>query len=106
MTMHYDDSKLSLINVDTGDFLGRDGQTVALTHRDDGNGMLVISSSRPPGMAGVNGEGVVCILTFKANAAGDASITLVHAAARNSAQQSTEVAGSQAWVHISQEVDK
>ncbi len=101
MTMHYDDSKLSLINVDTGDFLGRDGQTVALTHRDDGNGMLVISSSRPPGMAGVNGEGVVCILTFKANAAGDASITLVHAAARNSAQQSTEVAGSQAWVHIS-----
>jgi general secretion pathway protein D len=104
--MHYDSSKLSLINVDTGDFFGRDGQTVALTHRDDGNGALVIASSRPPGMAGVSGGGTVCILTFKAKAAGDVSITLVRAAAKNSAQQSTEIAGSQAWVHISQEVVK
>jgi general secretion pathway protein D len=104
MTMHYDPSKLSLINVDTGDFLGRDGQTVALTHRDDGNGMLAIASSRPPGMAGVSGSGPVCILTFKAKAGGDVSITLVRAAAKNSAQQSAEIAGSQAWVHISQEV--
>jgi len=99
--LHYDSSKLSLINVDTGDFLGRDGQTVALTHREDGEGMLVIASSRPPGMAGVSGGGTVCILTFKAKAAGDVSITLVRAAAKNSAQQSTEIAGSQARVHIS-----
>lgn len=104
--MHYDSSKLSLINVDTGDFLGRDGQTVALTHRDDGNGVLVIASSRPPGMAGVSGGGTVCILTFNAKAGGDVSITLVRAAAKNSAQQSTEIAGSQARLHISQGVLK
>jgi general secretion pathway protein D len=101
MMMHYDATKLSLINVDTGDFFGRDGQTVALTQRDDGNGMLVIASSRPPGVAGVSGSGAVCILTFKAKAAGDVSIRLVRAAAKNSAQQSTEIAGSEAWVHIS-----
>jgi general secretion pathway protein D len=101
MMMRYDFSKLFLINVDTGDLLGRDGQTVALTHSDDGNGMLVIASSRPPGVAGVSGSGAVCILTFKAKAAGDAAITLVRAAAKNSAQQSTEIAGSQARVHIS-----
>jgi general secretion pathway protein D len=101
MMMHYDFSKLFLINVDTGDLLGRDGQTVALTHSDDGNGMLVIASSRPPGVAGVSGSGAVCILTFKAKAAGDAAITLVRAAAKNSAQQSTDIAGSQARVHIS-----
>jgi general secretion pathway protein D len=106
MMMHYDSSKLSVISVDTGDFLGRDGQTVALTHRDDGNGTLVIASSRPPGMAGMSGGGTVCILTFKAKAAGDVSITLVRAAATNSAQQSTEIAGSQAWMHTSQEVVK
>ena len=46
----------------------------------------------------------MCILTFKAKAGGDVSITLVRAAAKNSAQQSTEIAGSQAWVHISQGV--
>jgi general secretion pathway protein D len=45
MMMHYDASKLSLISVDNGDFLGRDGQAVALTHRDDGDGMLVITQS-------------------------------------------------------------
>jgi general secretion pathway protein D len=101
MMMHYDSSKLFLINVDTGDLLGRDGQTIALTHRDDGNGMLVIASSRPPGVVGVSGSGAVCILTFKAKTAGDAAITLVRAAAKNSAQQSTEIAGSQAQVHIS-----
>jgi general secretion pathway protein D len=101
MMMHYDATKLSLINVDAGDFFGRDGQTVALTHRDDGNGMLVIASSRPPGVAGVSGSGAVCILTFKAKAAGDVSIRLVRAAAKNSAQQSTEIAGSEALVHIS-----
>jgi general secretion pathway protein D len=101
MMMHYDFSKLFLINVDTGDLLGRDGQTVALTHSDDGNGMLVIASSRPPGVAGVSGSGAVCILTFKAKAAGDAAITLVRAAAKNSAQQSIEIAGSEARVHIS-----
>src|ERR1700733_11124450 len=101
MMMHYDSSRLFLINVDTGDLLGRDGQAVALTHRDDGNGLLVVASSRPPGVAGVSGSGAVCILTFKAKAAGDAAITLVRAAAKNSAQQSTEIAGSQAQVHIS-----
>jgi general secretion pathway protein D len=101
MMMHYDSSRLFLINVDTGDLLGRDGQAVALTHRDDGNGMLVIASSRPPGAAGVSGSGAVCILTFKAKVAGDAAITLVRAAAKNSAQKSTEIAGSQAQVHIS-----
>jgi general secretion pathway protein D len=100
MMMHYDSSKLSLINVDSGDFLGRDGQAVALVHRDDGNGMLVVSASRPPGAAGVNGAGSVCILTFEAKAAGDASLTVVRAAAQNSAHQSTEITGSQAWVHI------
>jgi hypothetical protein len=66
--------------------------------------MRVIASSRPLGMAGVSGGGTVCVLTLKAKAGGDVSITLVRAAAKNSAQQSTEIAGSQAWVHISQEI--
>jgi general secretion pathway protein D len=101
MMMHYDSSMLFLVNMDTGDLLGKDGQTVALTHSDDGNGMLMIASSRPPGVAGVSGSGAVCILTFRAKAAGDAAITVVRAAAKNSAQQSTAIAGSQALVHIS-----
>jgi general secretion pathway protein D len=101
LTMHYDSSKLAFLNVDTADFLRRDGQGVALTHRDDGNGMLVIASSRLAGAAGVSGSGTVCILTFRAKGTGDASISLVSAAAKNSKQESTQIAGSQASVHIS-----
>lgn len=100
MLLHYDSSKLQLTNVDSGGFLGHDGQAVALVHRDDGHGMLVVSASRPPGVAGVNGSGTVCLLTFQATAAGDASIALVRGSAKNSAQKSSDLVGSQVWVHV------
>ena len=100
MQLHYDNSKLALINVDTGDFLGHDGQAIALVHRDDGVGNVVISASRPPGVAGVNGAGTVCVLTFQANAAGDAAMQIIRASAKNSAQQSVNIAGSQTAIHI------
>ena len=100
MQLHYDNSKLALINVDTGDYLGHDGQAIALVHRDDGVGNVVISASRPPGVAGVNGSGIVCILTFQANAPGDAAMQILRASAKNSAQQAVNIAGSQTVVHV------
>jgi general secretion pathway protein D len=71
-----------------------------LVHRDDGVGNVVISASRPPGVAGVNGSGTVCVLTFQANAAGDAAMQIIRASAKNSAQQAVNIAGSQTAVHI------
>ena len=100
MQLHYDNSKLALINVDSGSYLGHDGQAIALVHRDDGAGNVVISASRPPGVQGVNGAGTVCILTFQASTAGDASMAIVRASAKNSAQQAINIAGSQAVVHV------
>ncbi len=100
MQLRYDNSKLALVNVDSGDYLSHDGQAVALVHRDDGVGNVVISASRPPGVAGVNGSGTVCVLTFQANAAGDASMQVIRASAKNSAQQAVNIAGSQTAVHI------
>jgi general secretion pathway protein D len=100
MQLHYDNSKLALINVDSGDYLGHDGQAIALVHRDDGVGNVVISASRPPGVAGVNGSGTVCVLTFQANAAGDAAMQIIRASAKNSAQQAVNIAGSQTAVHV------
>jgi general secretion pathway protein D len=100
MQLHYDNSKLALINVDSGDYLGHDGQAIALVHRDDGVGNVVISASRPPGVAGVNGAGTVCVLTFQANAAGDAAMQIIRASAKNSAQTAVNLAGSQTAVHI------
>ena len=49
LQVQYDPSRLSLVNVDAGDFLSRDGQAVALVHRDDGPGTITVNASRPPG---------------------------------------------------------
>ena len=100
LNLQYDQAKLSLVNVDVGDLLGHDGQPVALVHRDDGNGTTVISASRPPGVAGIDGTGTVCTLTFQALAAGDASIAISRPMVRNSKQQPVESTGSQGVVHI------
>jgi general secretion pathway protein D len=100
MQLHYDHTKLALINVDTGPFLGHDGQAIALVHRDDGVGNVVISASRPPGVAGVTGGGAVCVLTFQANAAGDTGLQVVRASAKNSAQQAVNIGGSQTTIHV------
>jgi len=100
LQVQYDQTKLTLINVDAGTFLGSDAQAVALVHRDDGNGGVAISASRPPGVAGVNGAGPVCVLTFQAKAPGNASIAITRPGAKNSMQQALPVTGSQTTVQI------
>ena len=100
MQVQYDPKLVSLVNVDSGDLLGRDGQAVALVHRDDGNGNMVLNISRPPGVAGVNGQGTVVTLTFKAMSSGDTTVTLAKIAAKNSAQAPLAATGAQAAVHL------
>jgi general secretion pathway protein D len=100
MQLQYDPAKLTLINVDSGAYLGHDGQTVALVHRDDGAGGVAISASRPPGVAGVNGSGPLCVLTFQAKAAGDSIVSVTKAAARDSKQQALPVITTGTIVHV------
>jgi general secretion pathway protein D len=100
MQMQFDPKVLELVNVDAGDFLTRDGQAVAIVHRDEGNGLVTISTSRPPGLAGLDGQGTICTLTFKAKAAGDSNLTLVKVGAKNSTQVNLPAVGSQAVVHV------
>ncbi|MGA2169994.1 MAG: cohesin domain-containing protein [Terracidiphilus sp.] len=95
LQVQYDPAKLSLVNVTSGDLLGRDGQAVALVHRDDGPGSITINAARPPGAAGVNGAGVVCVLSFQARAAGESVLAMTRAAAVNSAQQQVPAQGAQ-----------
>jgi general secretion pathway protein D len=99
LQMQFNPAVLELVNVDTGDFLARDGQAVALAHRVDG-GLVSISTERPPKTAGVTGQGSLCTLTFKAIAAGESNLTLVKVGARDSGQASLPVVGSQAVVHV------
>ncbi len=57
LQIQYDPSKMTLVNVGDGDLLNRDGQVVAMAHRDDGPGDLTLNVSRSPGAPGVSGAG-------------------------------------------------
>jgi general secretion pathway protein D len=98
--IQYDPAQLSLLNVNLGDFLSRDGQAVALVHRDDGPGTITLNASRPPGVTGVNGTGVVCVLSFQGKAAGESSIAIIRAAAVNTAQQQTSAQGARVSIQV------
>jgi general secretion pathway protein D len=100
LQVQFDPKILQLVDVEAGGLLGGDGQPVALVHRDDGNGGVSITASRPPGVGGVNGQGEVCVLTFKAIGAGDTNIALVKVGARNSIQANLPAVGAQGVVHV------
>jgi general secretion pathway protein D len=100
LQVQYDPAVLALVNVSSGDLLGKDNQAVALVHRDDGPGSITINAARPPGVAGISGAGVVCVLTFQPKVAGNTALTLTKAAAMNSNQQFTQAKGSQVTIAV------
>lgn len=100
MQIQFDPKVLSLVNVDSGDLLGRDGQPVALVHRDEGNGAVTISATRPPGTKGVFGKGTVCTLTFKAVAPGTSTVAITRSGLKDSQQKNIASSSGQATVHV------
>jgi general secretion pathway protein D len=100
LQMHYDSTKIMLVNVSAGDFLSRDGQAASLIHTDDPVGNLTIVASRPPGIRGVSGAGVVCVLTFQAKAAGPSDLTVARASVVNSAQLQVPVQSAQTSIVV------
>jgi len=99
LQISYDPSKLALVNVDQGDFLSRDGKTMALTHRDDGPGLIKINAMRQ-GSPGVTGSGVVCTLSFQAKAAGTSEIAITQPRVLNSAQMPEQAQGSKISIQV------
>ena len=100
LQISYDPAKISLVNIDSGNFLSSDGLAVALVHRDEGPGTINVVASRPPGAAGVSGTGVVCVLTFQGKAVGDSVIAITRPGAINSAQQQLPATGSQIKIQV------
>lgn len=97
----YDPKVMQFVNVSNGEFLSKDGQPVALVHRDDpAAGKLQVTAQRPPGSAGVSGDGTVFSLTFTAKAKGNGVIAITVPGARNSQNQPLDVTGSQAAITV------
>ncbi len=99
LTVNYDPKVLELVNISNGGFLGKDGQPVALVHREE-DGTLQITASRPPGATGISGSGPVFTLTFMAKSSGQTTVSITRAAARNSNMQPIPATGSQALVTV------
>jgi general secretion pathway protein D len=100
LQMQFDPKVLALVNVDAGDLLGRDGQAVALSHRDDGQGAVSMNMERPPNTAGITGQGALCVLTFRAIGPGNSQLALVRVGARDSHQNNLPASGGQAVVRV------
>ncbi|HEX4156055.1 MAG TPA: cohesin domain-containing protein [Acidobacteriaceae bacterium] len=100
LQMQFDPHVLALVDVDSGDLLGRDGQAVALVHRDEGDGAVTISATRPPNTRGVEGQGTLVTLTFRAVAPGNSQLALVRIGARDSHQNSIPATGTAASVRV------
>lgn len=100
LQMQFDPKVLELVGVDLGDLLGRDGQMPALVHRDEGNGAVTISATRPPNTAGITGDGSIAVLTFKAIAPGSSTLALVRTGARDSHNNNLPTVGGQGTVRV------
>jgi general secretion pathway protein D len=101
LQLTYDPNLLQVVNVSNGTLLSQDGQIVTVTHReDDSTGTMQVTASRPPGAAGVNGQGAVVTLTFMAKAAGQSSLTIARGGAQDPAHQAMPVNGATAAVTI------
>jgi general secretion pathway protein D len=97
----YNPKVLSLVNVSNGPMLSQDGQAVALVHRDDSMmGILQLTASRPPGSAGITGDGQVFTLTFQAKSPGEATLSINRASLKNASMQSIPAGGSQAIITV------
>lgn len=97
----YDPKIVQFNNVTNGDFLAKDGQQVILVNRDDtAAGKLQVTAQRPPGTAGVTGDGTVFNLVFTAKAKGTGAISIAVPGARNSQNQPLDVLGSQTTVTV------
>ena len=97
----YDSKMLQLVNVSNGDLLSKDGQAVALVHREDTRaGSIQMTASRPPSTPGISGNGSVFALTFLALKPGQATLSVNRAQLRDAAQQAQNATGSQAIISI------
>ncbi len=99
--LNYDPAKLQLVNVSNGGFLSKDGQAVALVHREDETtGTLQITATRPPGASGVSGQGTVVTLTFEAKTTGQTPLTITRGGARDPSLQAITINGAQASITV------
>ena len=97
----YNPNMLEVVNVSDGNLLSRDGQPVALVHRDDpATGTLQVTATRPPNSGGISGSGQVFTITFLAKSSGTSTLNIARDGLRDSSMQPIQAGGAQATVTV------
>jgi len=101
LQISYNPNVLELVNVSNGNLLSKDGQAVALVHREDTTtGLLQVTATRPPNSGGISGDGEVFTLTFMARAPGTSQLSIVRDGIRDAAMQMIQASGGQATISV------
>ncbi len=100
-SLSFDPKLLKLVDVQNGGFLSGDGKLLALAPRiENESGQAVISISRPPESAGINGNGVLLNLIFETVAPGVAQISFAQGTIRDAAQNALPASFSSTQITI------
>ena len=101
MLLKYDPAVIQITEVRDGGFLSGGTQAVAIVQRIDAQkGEVMISCTRGPHTAGVNGSGTILGLVVKGVAAGDARMQIVEVKAQDSQQRSVPITFGEAAIQV------
>ena len=101
LLLKYDPAVIQIVEVRDGGFLSGGTQTVAIVQRIDAQkGEVMISCTRGPHTAGVNGSGTILGLVVRAVGAGDARIQITEASPQDSQQRSIPISSGEAVIRV------
>jgi len=101
LLLKYDPAVIQILEVRDGGFLSGGTQAVAIVQRTDAQkGEVMISCTREPHTAGVNGSGTILGLVVKAVGPGDARIQVVEARPQDSQQRSIPMTSGEAVIRV------
>jgi general secretion pathway protein D len=101
LLLKYDPAVIQIVEVRDGGFLSGGTQTVAIVQRIDAQkGEVMISCTRGPHTAGVNGSGTILGLVVKAVGAGDARLQITEASPQDSQQRSIPISSGEAVIRV------
>ena len=101
LLLKYDPAVIQITEVRDGGFLSGGTQTVAIVQRVDAQkGEVMISCTRGPHTAGVNGSGTVLGLVVRAVGSGETRIQIVEALPQDSQQRSIPMMSAEAVIRV------
>jgi general secretion pathway protein D len=99
--LQYNPAVISVEEVRHGGFLSGGTQEIAIVQRvDKEHGQAIISATRQPNTAGVNGTGTIMGIVIKAIAPGASNITVVQVNAKDSQQKPIPLVTSEATIQV------